>query len=230
MMKKRMTERKKGWLILSLSLDAFAGLGLEVLLAFWLEPMIYGRTMEQWNTWQSVLHWCITCIIWGSVAGYLLWSADKNYGLKLIKRDGDGTESLRSVKLWQWGLVIAGSACKIITSVMDWGGFKVYMEWKSRGPLLFLFQYIYYMFETSLFTLILVFAQIAFETWFKNRKIPYGGIILGLTWGLAHIFTKGNLAIGLEGVVIGLLFGSLYLLLNRNLKWTYVLLFLLFVL
>lgn len=36
MMKKRMTERKKGWLILSLSLDAFAGLGLEVLLAFWL--------------------------------------------------------------------------------------------------------------------------------------------------------------------------------------------------
>ena len=61
MMKKRMTERKKGWLILSLSLDAFAGLGLEVLLAFWLEPMIYGRTMEQWNTWQSVLHWCITC-------------------------------------------------------------------------------------------------------------------------------------------------------------------------
>lgn len=87
-MKKRMTERKKGWLILSLSLDAFAGLGLEVLLAFWLEPMIYGRTMEQWNTWQSVLHWCITCIIWGSVAGYLLWSADKNYGLKLIKRDG----------------------------------------------------------------------------------------------------------------------------------------------
>ena len=114
-MKKRMTERKKGWLILSLSLDAFAGLGLEVLLAFWLEPMIYGRTMEQWNTWQSVLHWCITCIIWGSVAGYLLWSADKNYGLKLIKRDGDGTESLRSVKLWQWGLVIAWSACKIIT-------------------------------------------------------------------------------------------------------------------
>lgn len=51
---------------------------------------------------------------------------------------------------------------------------------------------------------------------------------MGLTWGLAHIFTKGNLAIGLEGVVIGLLFGSLYLLLNRNLKWTYVLLFLLF--
>ena len=54
--------------------------------------------------------------------------------------------------------------------------------------------------------------------------------MLGLTWGLAHIFTKGNLAIGLEGVVIGLLFGSLYLLLNRKLKWTYVLLFLLFVL
>ena len=53
---------------------------------------------------------------------------------------------------------------------------------------------------------------------------------MGLTWGLAHIFTKGSLLIGLEGVAIGLLFGSLYLLLNRNLKGTMVLLFLLFVL
>ena len=225
-----MSERKKGWFILSLGLGAFLGLGLEVPLAFWLEPMLYGVPMGQWSTWQSVLHWCMTCILWGIVVVYLLRTAEKKFGFKLIKRDGDSTDSLRSVKLWQWGLVIAGSACKIITSVMDWGGFKVYMEWKSHGTLLFLFQYIYYMFETALFTLILVFAQIAFETWFKNRKIPYGGIIMGLTWGLAHIFTKGNLAIGLEGVVIGLLFGSLYLLLNRNLKWTYVLLFLLFVL
>ena len=99
------------------------------------------------------------------------------------------------------------AALKIYASVLDWGGFKVYLEWKSHGTLLFIFQYIYYVFETLLFTLILVFAQLAFETWFKNRKIPYGGIVMGLTWGLAHIFTKGSLLIGLEGVAIGLLFG-----------------------
>ena len=100
---------------------------------------------------------------------------------------------------------------------------------KPRNAYVSLPVYIY-LFEAVLFTLILVFAQIAFETWFKNKKIPYGGIILGLTWGLAHTFTKGSILIGLEGVVVGLLFGSLYLLLNRNLKGTYCLLFFLFVL
>lgn len=55
-------------------------------------------------------------------------------------------------------------------------------------------------------------------------------LVLGLTWGLAHAFTKGSLITGLQGIVIGLLFGSLYLLLNRNLKGTFVLLFLLFIL
>lgn len=228
-MKAMITDRKKGWLIMGLGLDAFAGLGLEVLLAFWLEPMLYGVPMEQWNTWQAVLHWIITCLLWGLAAAYLLRTADKKYGLKLLSPESGGNP-LRSVKLWQWGLVAAGGACKIMTSVISWGGFKVYLEWKSHGTLMFLFQYIYYLFEAVLFTLILVFAQIAFETWFKNKKIPYGGIILGLTWGLAHAFTKGSILIGLEGVVVGLLFGSLYLLLNRNLKGTYCLLFLLFVL
>ena len=189
---KTMTDKKRGWGLLSLGLDAFAGLGLEVVYAFLLEPLLYGASMEGWNTWQTIVHWIITCI--------------------------------------SWGLVAAGAALKIYASVMDWGGFKVYLEWKSHGTLLFIFQYIYYVFETLLFTLILVFAQLAFETWFKNRKIPYGGIVMGLTWGLAHIFTKGSLLIGLEGVAIGLLFGSLYLLLNRNLKGTMVLFFLLFVL
>lgn len=137
------------------------------------------------------------------MAAWVLRTGEKKYGLKLFEG------SLKTVKFWQWALVAAGAALKIYASVMDWGGFKVYLEWKSHGTLLFIFQYIYYMFETLLFTLILVFAQLAFETWFKNRTIPYGGIVMGLTWGLGHIFTKGSLLIGLEGVAIGLLFGSL---------------------
>ena len=221
---KTMTDKKRGWGLLSLGLDAFAGLGLEVVYAFLLEPLLSGASMEGWNTWQTIVHWMITCISWGLVAAWVLRTGEKKYGLKLFEG------SLKTVKLWQWALVAAGAALKIYASVMDWGGFKVYLEWKSHGTLLFIFQYIYYVFETLLFTLILVFAQLAFETWFKNRKIPYGGIVMGLTWGLAHIFTKGSLLIGLEGVAIGLLFGSLYLLLNRNLKGTMVLFFLLFVL
>ena len=43
---KTMTDKKRGWGILSLGLDAFAGLGLEVVYAFLLEPLLYGGTME----------------------------------------------------------------------------------------------------------------------------------------------------------------------------------------
>lgn len=120
----------------------------------------------------------------GTGGGLGTADGEKKYGLKLFEG------SLKTVKLWQWALVAAGAALKIYASVMDWGGFKVYLEWKSYGTLLFIFQYIYYVFETLLFTLILVFAQLAFETWFKNRKIPYGGIVMGLTWGLPTFLPK----------------------------------------
>jgi hypothetical protein len=48
-----------------------------------------------------------------------------------------------------------------------------------------------------LISLIIVFGQKVCEKWFHNEKIPYGGIILGLTWGLVHTYTKGSLPIGL---------------------------------
>ena len=146
---KTMTDKKRGWGLLSLGLDAFAGLGLEVVYAFLLEPLLYGASMEGWNTWQTIVHWIITCISWGLVAAWVLRTGEKKYGLKLFEG------SLKTVKLWQWALVAAGAALKIYASVMDWGGFKVYLEWKSHGTLLFIFQYIYYVFETLLFTLIL---------------------------------------------------------------------------
>ena len=65
---KTMTDKKRGWGLLSLGLDAFAGLGLEVVYAFLLEPLLYGASMEGWNTWQTIVHWIITCISWGPVS------------------------------------------------------------------------------------------------------------------------------------------------------------------
>ena len=67
------------------------------------------------------------------------------------------------MKPFQW---IAVGACLIFTlsvSYIDWGGFKVVKEFYYNGVLKFIFQYIYYVFETGLFTLIIVFGQKAFE-------------------------------------------------------------------
>ncbi|HAV90620.1 MAG TPA: hypothetical protein DCW44_05055 [Eubacterium sp.] len=113
---------------------------------------------------------------------------------------------------------------------MDWNGSKVLSELKSRGALLFTFQYIYYLFEVLLVLLIIVFGQMAFEKWFNNNKIPFGGIIVALTWGLGHWVSKGSLATGLYTAVGGFVFGSVYVLTNRNVKLSYLLLCIMFIL
>lgn len=218
-----MEKEIKGWDYLSYSLTAFGGLGLEVLYAFWLEPMIYGSSMKGWTPAQTIIHWILTCITWGLVAFYIVYDSQKRYHVDLFAK-------AEPVKLWQWGAVLIGIALSLIASYMDWNGFKVIIEFQRKGALLFTFQYIYYIVETILFMFIIVYAQKAFELWFKNHKIPYGGIICGLTWGLAHAFTKGSLLIGLEGIVIGFVMGAAYLLLNRDIKKTYVVLLIMFIL
>jgi len=77
--------------------------------------------------------------------------------------------------------------------------------------------------------LIIIFGQKAFEMWTKKKYIPWGGFLCAITWGLAHIFTKGSLTMGLIGALSGFMFGAIYLLVNRDVKKAYIFLFLMFV-
>lgn len=215
-------KKATGWNCLLLALLAFAGIGLEAVLAFAIEPMLYGAPLGQWNTLQNVLHWTMTCILWGAVMFALTGFAKKRYSIDLL----DKGEKVRD---WQWVLVGILVAFSLVVSYIDWNGFKVLKEFQYNGLVKFIFQYIYYLFEAGLMMLILVFAQLAFEKWFGNRNIPYGGIILALTWGLGHILTK-NFANGILSAVSGLAFGSIYLLVNRDIRKCYPIMFAMFVL
>lgn len=207
---------------LSLGLCAFGGLGMEVIWAFGLEPVLYGAPMQEWTPGQTILHWILTCITWGIFAFVLIRKSGAKYQFPLTEK-GDRLSLKRA------GLCLLFIAAAFALDYMDWGGVKVYLEYVRRGPLLFTFQYIYYAFETMLFLLIIVFGQKACETWFHRENIPYGGIICGLTWGLAHAFTK-DLMTGVLGVVLGVALGSVYLVVNRDLRKAYVVMFLMFIL
>ena len=213
----------KGWDYLSLSLLAFGGLGLEVLLALLIEPVLFGSPMQEWDTTQNIIHWIITCIVWGIMTILLLHDAKKNYGFNAF---GDS----KKPKAWQWGAIAVCIVIELIMSYVDWNGFKVVKEFQYNGWLKFIFQYIYYVFETALVMLIIIFGQKAGEKWFKNVNIPYGGIVVALTWGLVHTLTKGDLMVGIGCAVNGILYSVVYLLANRNVKIAFPFIAIMFIL
>ena len=141
----------------------------------------------------------------------------------------DLLEKKEKMKTWQWIGVFVCVLFSLFTSYLNWEGFKIVKEFQHNGLLRFIFQYIYYVFETGLFTLIIIFGQKAFETWFKKEKIPFGGFVVALTWGLGHIFTKSDVWVGLYSAVWGFMFGSVYLLVNKDFKKTLPILFIMFV-
>ncbi len=138
-------------------------------------------------------------------------------------------EKTTKLKGWQWVVAFSGIIFALIRSYYAWNGFKPYIEFLSNGAYGFVLQYIYYFFEVILFTLIIVFGQKAFEHFFKKENIPYGGIVVALTWGLVHWFTKGTFFDGLYGMVNGFLFGGMYLLMGRDVKKSFLLLYFMFI-
>ena len=196
------------------ALYAFGGLGTEILLMM-IETNMYGQTSDTWSTTQNIIHWIIICLIWGAL------------GMLLVKQlPSVSKNNTRKVNLILAIIIIAVS---IVYTSLVWNGFKPIIELSNLGISKFLFQYVYYAFECLLIMLIIAHGQKAFDIWFSNRKfIPFGGILLAITWGLIHIVTQG-VSTGIYAVIQSLLYGSVYIVL-KDFKISYVAITLMFML
>lgn len=207
---------------LYLALYAFAGIGMELILVNVIEPLL-GVSIETYTVTQNIIHWIVICIIW-LIAGILIINlAKKNYGFDLW-------ENKNKLKGWQYIGIILCLGISISAHYLDWGGFKTFLEFQRLGILRFLFQYIYYLMEAFLISLIIIFGQKACEKWFHNEYIPYGGIILALTWGLIHIVSKGSVMTGVLSAFGGFMYGSAYLIVGKDYKKALPLMSLMFIL
>lgn len=224
-MKSGIVGKETGWKYLLFALGAFAALALEAVLVYGWEPIAYGGiSVRDYSTGQIVLHWALTCITW-SCAGWFLVSAAKK------KLDFDIFVKSEKMRPWQFAVVLLGIALSVTISYFEWEGFKVVKEFEHNGAVKFIFQYIYYMVETVLFLLIIVFGQKTVEIWTKKKNVPWGGIICGLTWGISHLVSRGffDLANGISSAMAGFLFGGAYLLTNRDIRKAWIILFVMFV-
>jgi hypothetical protein len=218
--------KETGRKYLLLSLGAFAGLALEAVHAYGWEPLVYGGlSFRDYSVAQAVLHWVLTCLTWSLAGWFLINLARNKLGFDIFAK---------SVKMkpWQVAAVLLGIALSVTIQYFDWDGFKIIKEFEYNGAIKFIFQYIYYMIETAMFLLIIVFGQKAFDIWTKKRNVPWGGILCGLTWGISHLISRGYFDItnGLLSTISGFMFGAAYLLTNRDIKKSWLVLFLMFVL
>lgn len=206
---------------LYLALYAFAGFAFELLLVGVVEPAL-GLSPGHLTMVQNIIHWLVTSAVWLAVGQLLIRLAKKQYGFDLRQHRSP-------FKPWQIAAAAGCVAVMALAHYLDWGGFKPYLEYQRLGLVKFIFQYLYYFAETFLLSLIIVFGQQAGERWFGNTAIPYGGIVLGLTWGLAHILSKGSAAVGLLSAAGGFLMGASYLIMGRDYRKALPLLYLMFV-
>lgn len=217
---------------LSYGLEIFAFIGFELLLAYGIEFNLYGYSdWRDYTNLQTIVHWVLTCSVWMFGIWYVVREAAKKSDVDLFKnfKENNLRKGAKEMSLLQWGLLITGTVLCLISTWIDWNGSKVVTEFLHRG-VLFPFQYFYYLVEVAMVLLIIVFGQYAFEKWFKNDKIPYGGILVALTWGLGHWLTKGSLGVGIYTAIGGFVFGGAYLLTNRNIKLSYLFLCIMFIL
>lgn len=211
-----------GFDYLWLSMYAVAGFCFELLLVF-IEQAI-GIDINNSTSLQMIIHWVITMIAWVLIGVIITKSGKETTNFDIWENTN------KKVKSWQIAAIILCFIINIAVKYIDWNGFKVIQEFQSRGTLLFIFQYMYYIAEGFLISLVIVYGQKACEIWFKKDNIPYGGIILGLTWGLGHILSKGSITVGLLSTIAGVLFGAVYLLVNRDYKKAFPIITLLFML
>lgn len=216
-------KEEKGLNYLSLALLAFAGLGLEILLVLFVEPLLYGVPMKEWSFVQTISHWVITCVLWLLMSLYIIRSAQKEYGFSVFYATKE------KVKLHNLILVFLLLIISLLMSYLHWDGVKVITEFVANGWLKFLFQYIYYVCEVILLMLILVFGQKAFDVWFRKENIPFGGVVLALTSGCVHFLTKDAVT-GILAVISCLLYGWVYLLLGRDVKKAFWMILFMFIL
>lgn len=203
-----------------LSLLSFGAFMLEYLSIFVIEVAFLLMDIKNYTMQQKSIHYIIMVFMWAFFIGVLLLFSRKHYHFpeKWNKTD--------KISLKNWVVTLASFiGCKIITFI-DWHTLKIVGEAQGKTIFQFCVQYLYYLFEVMLVLLIIIYGQKAIETLLKKESpIPFGGIILAMTWGAFHFVSRGvGLEIwnGVSTMIFSVLSGVMYLRLNRKCLYSYL--------
>ena len=217
--------RTGGWRVLFLAwmaFNTFALMGVEMLLLAPLEMSMYGTT--ELTTGQQVTHHLLTVAVW-VVGGLAL--------LLITGRVVHWRPFARQPRPSRRGWLVAGLAVLAVAAAMTvgWGALKPWKEWTELGPTLFASQYAYYLAEAFVIWCMVAFAQEAADRIAPRlHRVPWGGLVLALSWGLMHILSKADLATGLVAAATAAAYGVIFVAVKRDFRRSYPLILLAFLL
>ena len=203
-----------------LSLLSFGAFMLEYLSIFVIEAIVLHVDIQNYTAHQRSVHCIIMSFMWAVFIGILLLFSKKHYRFPTRGNQED------KISLKNWIITLACfTGCKIMTFI-DWHTLKVIGEAQSKTIFQFCAQYLYYIFEVMLVILIIIYGQKAVETFIKKENsIPFGGIILAMTWGIFHFVSRGvgiEIWNGISTIIFSVLSGLIYIKLNRNWLYSYL--------
>ena len=193
---------------------------LELLSIFVIEVPFLHVDIQNYTTHQRNIHCIIMVFMWAFFIGVLLLFSSKHYHFPARGNKRD------KISLKNWIVTLACFiGCKIMTFI-DWHTLKFIGEAQNKTVFQFWVQYLYYIFEVMLVLLIIIYGQKALETLLeKESLIPFGGIILAVTWGAIHFVSRGvGLEIwnGISTMIFSVLSGVMYLRLNKKCLYSYL--------
>lgn len=202
--------------------SSFLLMGAICLFAFFIEfllleceQLIYAKHYYEFTITESIMHWILICVLWGLISLVMCYAAVRMFSFNLSRR-----KTLPKKRGYAAAAIIILAA--VLLKLYIYSGWKPHIDFIKSGWFQFIFQYIYYLFETFLISITLALFQEGGERIFNRTYIPYGGLILAATWGISHIITQGSFLIGLCYILLAVMFGFAYLYMNKNLSLTYI--------
>ena len=203
-----------------LSLLSFGAFMLEYFSIFVIESILMHTDIWNYTANSKSVHCIIMAFMWSVVIAVLLLLSQKY--LHFPTRENK--EEKLCLKNWIITFVCL-IGCKILTFI-DWHTLKVVGEVQGKNIYQFCAQYLYYVVEVMLVVLIIIYGQKAIETLLKKESpIPFGGIILAVTWGMFHFVSRGvGLEIwnGISTMIFSVLSGVMYVRLSRKCLYSYL--------
>jgi uncharacterized membrane protein len=229
------TKKVSGLTFLLWGMIAFGFLGLEFGVLF-ISRMVDGRSLAEVGNWPihwygALFHWTLTIMIW-SCGILLAWRWLKKKDLTHLI---DFKMTKKTIIYTFFAILFVAMYTLVESSVLGNNTLQVVSEYKGfrlmygdYALIVTIFQVFYYVFEMLLVFIMIVMFQAMGETLFKNKYIPYGSILLMLTWGMIHFLSHPAGALGVT--ICALMPGLCYMFGEKKFLPVYVLLLLGFIL